>query len=93
MVRYLCQPPYSAVHFFEVSANYYSWEPSCSNIISGAIGIRSDIGKWHYLFFEGDNGYACDGCGTVYADINKEDPIGEICVDAANILDMGLQSW
>lgn len=81
------------IYFSELSAAYYSWDPSCSTNAIGVIGFRSLEGSWAYLFLGSETGPSCDGCGMAYRDINRTQEIGEVCLDIELLLDEGLQSW
>ena len=81
------------VYFNNLSAAYYSWEPTCTFNATGAIGFRSTDGDWAYMFLGNESSPSCDGCGMLYSDVDRTDSLGEICLDVQSLLDNGLQSW
>ena len=81
------------VYFNDISASTHSWDPSCLFNAVGVIGFRNQDGVWAYLFLESETGPTCDGCGSVFQDINRTQYIDELCLDVEMLLDNGLQSW
>ena len=69
----------------------------CPDELSGTVAVRSPVGEWFDVRFDGPVSEAevvaaedCDGCGTAYF---HGEEFGEVCVDASALLGWESDPW
>ncbi len=86
-----------AVAFDENTLFTESLGSSCSGELSGTVAVRSPLGEWYDVRFDGptsENDVVapadCDGCGTAYF---QGEEVGLVCADPEALLSWGGTPW